>query len=89
VRVISGVAQAPPDPEFEDVRPWPLDEDPNTWDALSLGFTCQVFGTETLESFRDASQVTQWLHPNETMDAPPFILLVRPLHPGEPDCPVT
>ncbi len=89
VRVISGVAQTPPDPEFEDVRPWPLDEDPSTWDALSLGFTCQVFGPETLESFRDASQVTQWLHPNETMDAPPFILLVRPLHPGEPDCPVT
>lgn len=87
VRVISGVAQTPPDTEFEDVRPWPLEgEDPNQWTELNLGYTCKVFGPEVLDFFRDASQVTQWLHPVETMDAPPFILLVRPLHPGEPDC---
>jgi hypothetical protein len=87
-RVISGVAQVAPDPEFEDVRPWPLDgDDPAEWTELSLGFTCETFGPEVLDEFRDATQVTQWLHPDEMMDAPPFILLVRPLHPGEPDCP--
>jgi hypothetical protein len=90
VRVISGVAQVAPDPEFEDVRPWPLDgDDPSEWAELSLGFTCKTFGAEVLDEFRDATQVTQWLHPDEMMDAPPFILLVRPLHPGEPDCPET
>lgn len=88
VRIISGVALTPPDPEFEDVRPWPLDgEDPNEWSELALGFSCGLFGTEVLESFRDATQVTQWMHPEVTMDAPPYILLVRSLHPGEPDCP--
>ena len=88
IRVISAVAQTPPDPEFEDVRPWPLEgEDPSQWTELSLGFTCKVFGAEVVDAFRDATQVTQWLHPEESMDAPPFILLTRPLLPGEPNCP--
>jgi hypothetical protein len=88
VRVIAAVAQVAPDPEFEDVRPWPLEgEDPNLWTALELGFTCTVLGPDALAPFEDATQVTQWLHPVETMDAPPFLLQVRPLHPGEPDCP--
>ncbi len=87
VRVISGVAQVAPDPGFEDVRAWPLDgEDPNHWTELNLGFTCKVFGPEVIGTFRGATQVTQWLHPNPMMDAPPFVLLIRPLHPGEPDC---
>ncbi|HVR76915.1 MAG TPA: hypothetical protein VMS99_00835 [Acidimicrobiia bacterium] len=88
VRVISAVASAPPEPGFEDVRAWPLDgENPGQWAELNLGFTCKVFGPDLIETFRNATQVTQWLHPEETMDAPPFVLLVRPLHPGEPDCP--
>jgi hypothetical protein len=88
VRVIAGVSQTAPDPAFEDVRAWPIDgEDPTEWSELSLGFTCTVLGPETLELFADATQATQWLHPTETMDAPPFNLLVRPLQPGEPDCP--
>jgi hypothetical protein len=90
VRIIAGVAVVAPDPEFEDVRPWPLEgEDPTLWTELQLGFTCTVLGPEVLELFAEATQVTQWLHPVETMDAPPFTLLVRPLHPGEPDCPTT
>jgi hypothetical protein len=87
VRVISRVAQVAPDPGFDDVRTWPLEgEDPSQWTQLSLGFTCKVFGPEVIETFRDATQVTQWLHPDPMMDAPPFVLQVRPLHPGEPDC---
>ncbi len=88
VRVISRVAQVAPDPGFEDIRAWPLEgENPNQWTELNLGFTCKVFGPETIETFRDGTQVTQWLHPDPMIDAPPFVLLVRPLHPGEPDCP--
>lgn len=87
IRVISRVAQDAPDPGFDDVRDWPLEgEDPSQWTELSLGFTCKVFGPEVIGTFRDATQVTQWLHPDPMMDAPPFVLLVRPLHPGEPDC---
>ena len=88
VRVIAGVAQVAPEPGFEDVRPWPLEgEDPAQWAELNLGFTCRVLGPDVIDTFREATQVTQWSHPDPTMDAPPFILLVRPLHPGEPDCP--
>jgi len=88
VRVIASVSRVAPDPEFEDIRPWPLEgEDPNLWTELELSFTCTVLGPDVLALFEDATQVTQWLHPVETMDAPPFLLQVRPLHPGEPDCP--
>ncbi len=88
VRVLAGPSQGVVDQEFEDVRPWPLsDDDPSDWDELQLGFTCKAFGSEVLDSFEDATQVTQWLHPDPMMDAPTFQLLVRPLLPGEPDCP--
>lgn len=87
VRVLAGVAMAPVDAEFEDIRPWPLEgEDPAQWEQLEIGWSCEVFGPEILETFTDASQLTQWLHPDPMMDAPPFTLLVRPLHPGEEDC---
>jgi hypothetical protein len=89
-RVIAGVAQTAPDPELEDIRPWPLeDEDPAGWAEVGLGFTCRVLGSDAVEAFRDATQATQWLHPDTSTDAPPFTLLVRSLHPGEPDCPET
>jgi hypothetical protein len=89
VRIIAGVSQTAPEPGFEDIRPWPLaGEDPARWEQLDLGFSCKVFGPETIEPFGDATQVTQWLHPDPMMDAPPFTLMVRYLHPGEPDCPV-
>lgn len=88
VRVIAGVAQTAPDPEFEDLRPWPLEgEDPTKWSQLDLGFTCKVLGGDSLAVFNDATQATQWLDPDATADTPPLVLLVRPLHPGEPDCP--
>ena len=89
VRVLVGVPQAPMDPEFEDIREWPLGtDDPADWSELDLGWSCKVFGAEVLDEFTRASQLTQWLHPDPMMDAPPFTLLVRPLHPGEADCEV-
>jgi hypothetical protein len=85
VRVLAGITTIVSD--LEDIRPWPLEgEDPSQWEQLEIGWSCEVFGPEILETFADASQVTQWLHPDPMMDAPPFALLVRPLHPGEEAC---
>ena len=87
VQVIAGVSGIVPDPGFEDIRPWPLEgEDPGEWAEIEPGFKCKVFGPETIELFRSATQLTQWLHPDPMMDAPAYFLAVRPLHPGEPGC---
>jgi hypothetical protein len=85
VRITAGAGFV--DPEFEDVREWPLDNpDFSDWSEYPNGWTCEVFGPEVLDLFLDATQSTTWLHPNPMMDAPSFKLLVRPLYPGEPDC---
>jgi hypothetical protein len=86
VQVIAGSGFV--DPEFADVRNWPLDNtDFSDWETLPNGWMCTTYGPEILDTFADASQTTQWTHPDPMMDAPAFTLLVRPLHPGEPDCP--
>jgi hypothetical protein len=87
IRVLAGVARGPEDPLFEDVRQWPLgDEDPATWPELTMGWTCRVFEPEVVTEFTDASQATEWLHPDPMLDAPTISLLVRPLLPGEAGC---
>jgi hypothetical protein len=87
VQIIAGVSQVVPEPGFEDIRPWPLEgEDPGQWAEIELGFRCEVFDPETIELFRTATQLTQWTHPDPMMDAPPYFLAVRPLHPGETGC---
>ena len=89
VRVLAGVVTASVDPQFDDIREWPLGiEDPADWPEGNLGWSCKVFEAKVLDEFTTASQLTQWLHPDPMMDAPPFTLLVRPLHPGEADCKV-
>lgn len=82
VRVLAGEGAV--DPGFADLRPWPLDSDPSTWEDLPNGWSCQGFGPETLDLFADATQATTWESP---VDGSETFLLVRPLHPGEPDCP--
>ncbi len=85
IRVVVGFGSV--DPEFEDVREWPLNNtDFTDWTTYPNGWMCQIFGPEVLPAFSDATQTTQWTHPDPMMDAPTFTLLVRPLHPGEPDC---
>lgn len=84
-QVIAGAGFA--DPDFLDIRDWPLeDTDFSDWETLPNQWTCKAYGPDILDTFSDASQNTQWTHPDPMMDAPPFTLLVRPLHPGEPDC---
>lgn len=82
VRVIAGVGFV--DPEFEDVREWPLDStDLSTWEELPNGWHCTTFDASVLVPFEDATQATTWEHPENE----PLKLLVRPLLPGEPSCP--
>ncbi|MCZ6504483.1 MAG: hypothetical protein O6834_00675 [Actinobacteria bacterium] len=86
VQVIAGVGFANPD--FSNVRDWPLDNtDFSDWEILPNEWTCTTYGPEVLDTFADATQTTQWTHPDPMMDAPTLTLLVRPLHPGELDCP--
>lgn len=85
VQVIAGVGFANPD--FDDVRDWPLEKtDFSDWETLPNQWMCKVYGSDVLDGFTDATQATQWTHPDPMMDADTFTLLVRPLHPGEPDC---
>lgn len=82
-RVIANVV--PVGTETPDLRDWPLGETEfSEWQALQNGWGCKVFESGTLERFADATEQTLWVHPEEDQ---PFKLLVRPLHPGEPDCP--
>lgn len=85
VRLLAGDGFA--DPGFEDVREWPLtDSGPSDWTALPNGWRCEVFGGSTLTLFDDATEATRWELPDGSSD--PVQILVRPLHPGEPDCPL-
>lgn len=84
VRVIAG--QGFVDPEFEDIRPWPLeDTDLDDWEVLANEWRCMVVDGPVPDVFEDATQTTTWEHPDGSSE--PLLLLVRPLHPGEPDCP--
>ncbi|MGH8945381.1 MAG: hypothetical protein ACRDVL_04470 [Acidimicrobiia bacterium] len=85
VRVVAGVVD--PGQETPDVRDWPLgDTDFSEWQTLGNAWGCKVYDPEILDRFVDATEQTVWTHPDEER---PFKLLVRLLHPGEPDCPTT
>lgn len=82
VRIVAGPGAV--EPEFEDVRDWPLETtDFSEWDELANGWHCTVVDGPVPEVFEEATQATVWEHP----DRGETKLLVRPLHPGEPDCP--
>jgi len=85
VRIISGPGVI--DQDFQDIRPWPLDDDWNAWTELGNGWTCRGFGPDVLEQFGEATQVTVWEIPDVFSYSAPAKLLVRPLHPGETSCP--
>ena len=85
VRVVAGPGNANPD--FPDMRPWPLDAEWAEWTTLANGWQCRVYDADVLTTFEDATQTTTWEMPDDGFDFSPANLLVRPLHPGEPDCP--
>jgi len=84
VRVLAGEAFV--DPEFEDTRDWPLPgSDPATWDQMEIGWSCTIIDGPVPEVFETATSATAWTPPDGS--GPPMKLIVRPLLPGEPDCP--
>lgn len=86
VRIVAGPGFV--NEEFEDVRAWPLqNEELAAWGTLPNNWRCQVFDPGVMEKFRDATQVTVWESPDPNVFESPVMLQVRPLHPGEPDCP--
>lgn len=85
VRVIAGPGLVNDD--FPDSRSWPFDTDWESWVELDNGWTCRVFEPDVLDRFDDATQATVWEIPDVFGFPSPAKLLVRPLHPGEPDCP--
>lgn len=87
VRVLANARAEPHD--VTDLRPWPagLDEDLDQWARLPNGWSCLVTSDDVLSRFDDATQVTEWENPDQSRSNPPIQLLVRPLHPGESDCP--
>jgi len=86
VRVVAGgVARGT---ETPDVKEWLLGStDFSEWETLGAGWGCRVYGPEILGRFADATEETVWKSPEE--GSAPLKLLVRPLHPGEPDCPTS
>jgi hypothetical protein len=85
LRVIAGPGFVNED--FQDTRPWPLDDDWTSWVELANGWTCRVADTAVQEVFADATQATVWESPDGLGIPSPVKLLVRPLLPGEPTCP--
>ena len=85
VRVIAGPGFVNED--FEDTRPWPLDDDWSAWASQPNGWVCRVFQPDVLDLFADATQATVWEAPDGLGVPTPAKLLVRPLLPGESDCP--
>ena len=84
VRIVAGVGLV--DPDFADVREWPLGTtDLSEWSELANGWRCTLQEASILDVFADATQTTTWKHPDGVSE--PLSLLVRPLHPGEPECP--
>ena len=83
LQVIVAFGIAPPFPEDQDDRPWPLAEPPAR--TAEGGFPCHVFdGAEAARLqplFAAASVATRWLWEDERL-----YLIVRELLPGEAGC---
>ncbi len=85
IRVFAGESMLSVEEPFIDVRPWPLpDNTPSSWDRVDFGWVCKGFDGDLLGAFLNATQVTRWTNPEGGTG---LTLFVRPLHPGETDCP--
>lgn len=85
VRVIVG-DDAFVDPDFAEVQEWPLaDTDLDQWVEIVDRWVCRSFGPEILPTFAQAHQAMLWKSPDGSGAL--HSLYVRPLLPGEPDCP--
>lgn len=73
-------------PDFPDLRPWPLPEPPDQLSATNFqGWRCAVYEGDTASSlvttFSTATQATTW-----TNAGTEYVILARALLPGETGC---
>jgi hypothetical protein len=85
LEVLAGVPQFPAEPEFVDVRPWPLEVGYDEMTDIGFDWRCASFEGEEaqalLAAFLEASQVTTWDDGGNE-----YSIKVRPLFPGEDPC---
>ena len=85
LEVMAGVPQLPAEPEFVDVRSWPLEAGYDEMTDIGFGWRCASYeGDEAqalLATFAEASQVTTWDDGGTA-----YSIKVRPLFPGEQPC---
>ena len=82
VRILAGEGFV--DEAVKQVRNWPTALDISAFDDSSTGFSCAVFEPSVVAELGDANGGTVFVHP---VTGDENILLVRALHPGEPECP--
>jgi hypothetical protein len=86
IQVMAGVSQFPTDPQFANVRPWPL---PDSFDQMrqntEFGWRCDAYRGEIasgiLTEMTQGNQATTWEE-----NGVEYSMAVRPLFPGEEPC---
>ena len=85
IEVLAGVPQVAADPEFVDVRPWPLSVPFSEMADTGFGWRCASYegdqAQSLLEMFAEASQVTTW-----DDGASQYSIKVRPLFAQQEPC---
>lgn len=85
LEVLAGVPQFPAEPDFLDVRPWPLEVGYGEMTDVGFGWRCDSYEGEEAQAllavFSEASQVTTW-----DDGGTEYSIRVRPLFPGEDPC---
>jgi hypothetical protein len=85
LEVLAGVPQAPAEPDFANVQPWPLDVSFDEMTDIGFGWRCASYeGPEAqtlLGLFAGANQVTTWDDGNTE-----YSIKVRPLFPQQEPC---
>jgi hypothetical protein len=85
LEVLAGVPQFPADPQFVDVKPWPLAVGFDEMADIGFGWRCASYeGADAealLATFESASQVTTW-----DDGGTEYSIKVRPSFPGQVPC---
>ncbi len=75
------------DPDFAEELDWPLEEtDISGWADVAGNWKCKAFPVDVLSRFEGAHQAMVWRSPDQNSETL-YTFVVRPLLPGEPDCP--
>ena len=87
LEVLAGVPQAPAEPDFANVQPWPLDVGFDAMADIGFGWRCTPYEGEEAQAllglFAGANQVTTW-----DDGGTEYSIKVRPLFPQQEPCTV-